>query len=155
MTRALSGLDIIDQTCVSVQYLISDLNIEQVHLGMLKYKLPCGSGSLIYPLVAMSANSHLPKSVGFIVSRLWNMVTSGYWHFLKLMVFWSFCQLSEVHQIHFCWEGAPIGGVLRFTGNGFLMSTCHNLQLPRQRASEGLSDLIHGEDPPWSVARTS
>lgn len=37
---SLRGSDIIDQTCVSVQYLISGLDIEQVHLGMLKYKLP-------------------------------------------------------------------------------------------------------------------
>lgn len=59
---SLRGSDIIDQTCVSVQYLISGLDIEQVHLGMLKYKLPPpppprGSGSLIYALVARSANS--------------------------------------------------------------------------------------------------
>lgn len=46
MTWALSDSGIIDQTCVLVQYLISDLDIEQVHLDMLQYKLPCGSGSI-------------------------------------------------------------------------------------------------------------
>lgn len=35
MTWALSDSGIIDQTCVLVQYLISDLDIEQVHLDML------------------------------------------------------------------------------------------------------------------------
>lgn len=57
MTWALSDSEIIDQASVLVQYLISDLDIEQVHLDMLQYKLPCGSGSLIYALVALSTNS--------------------------------------------------------------------------------------------------